>query len=171
MICFSRLLEPDSASVVCCNVQLADYAGTLISMPYALSCALAPCKSPNSTDYVDPPLPLPDSLVHNGAAIFFLLSHGSAWLCWKRLLGVSDLPAAAWAPHIGPLIGLEIQAKHADHTLQPPINPLYQRPALSQPPISSLLPSSPLSCVSLIPHASRYRFCRLRDTSGCCERC
>ena len=40
----------------------------------------------------------------------------------------------------GPLIGLEIQAKHADHTLQPPINPLYQRTAVSQPPVSSFFP-------------------------------
>lgn len=28
MICALRLLEPDSASIACCNVQLADYTGT-----------------------------------------------------------------------------------------------------------------------------------------------
>ena len=69
---------------------------------------------------------------------------------------------------LGPLIGLEIQAKHADHTLQPPFNPLYQRTAVSQPLIS-FSPSLTTTILEIcLSYASRHHFCRLRDPSGCC---
>jgi len=66
---------------------------------------------------------------------------------------------------LGPLIGLEIQAKHADHTLQPPINPLYQRTAVSQPPVSSFFPSSPPSWISvfLMPLDITFAVCATRQ--------
>ena len=157
MIClFSRILEPDSASVICCIVQLADYAGAFISNP-PRPCLFAPFKPPRVA------LTLSDSFIHRGTT-----GYDDFFAANYLEFQISRPPhGSPWALRIGPVIGLEIQAKHANHTLQPPIKTLYQRSAsVAQPPIPSLpllfttvlyIPLSPCHSTSLSPSARLAR--------------
>lgn len=162
MTCVLKLLEPDSASVICCNVQLADYAGIFILPSHTppRSCGFALRVGSPWDASIRPHVSRRTILLVRQ----YLISHVSSASCYPARRATA-FRVAVWALRFGPLIGLEIQAKHADHTLQPPINPLYQRTAVSQPPVPSSLPSLPPSCAFLfsMPLDITFAVCATRQ--------
>ena len=161
MTCVLRLLEPDSASAVCCNVQLADYAGTFFHPSHTppRSCGFAFRVGLRGTHQSAPMSP--GGRYHWYGNISLVISHVSSVSCYVPCAPGDYFPL--WALRFGPLIGLEIQAKHADHTLQLPLF-INAPPCLSHSHLSLFLlhlhlvySSSLCRSTLLLPSARRAR--------------
>jgi len=138
VICILRPLESDSASVICCNVRLADYAGT--SYP-----SLPSLTSPRDTSV---------RLISAGQSHPYGLSSFRSYPllrargCCQR--GAKICPSRRTGASIRSVTRPRDPSWTCRSHVAALINPLYQRTAVSQPLIPFSFPSSSLSCIFLL---------------------